>query len=122
MKRDMDLIRKILLEIESHEHGDAPQNFSVEGYSKETVGYHVHLLGEAHLLEVTHSTVYGDRSPQAIPLNMTWDGHDFLDACRDENIWNRAKSEIGERVSSVSFGVLKQVLVKIGTDVVLNGI
>jgi len=44
---------------------------------------------------------------------MTWAGHDFLDACRDEGMWQKAKSIIGEQMKSAPFDVLKTVLVNL---------
>jgi hypothetical protein len=35
MKRDMDLVREILVQIEEHEHGMAPRNLTIEGYYSE---------------------------------------------------------------------------------------
>lgn len=55
----------------------------------------------------------GSQSPQAIPLSMTWPGHDFLDAARSESIWTRAKQHLGVNWASVPFEVLKALLVKL---------
>jgi hypothetical protein len=41
MKRDMDLVRQILMVMEDHEHGFAPHPFEVPGYTEEVVGYHL---------------------------------------------------------------------------------
>ncbi len=41
MKRDMDLVREILLAIDSHEKGYAPQKMEFEGYTDEQIGYRV---------------------------------------------------------------------------------
>ena len=46
MKRDMDLIRKILLHVEQHDD----LQFVIEGYSEQQIAYHVRLLVEAELL------------------------------------------------------------------------
>jgi hypothetical protein len=47
MKRDMDLVRKILLQIEEHPHGFAPNYLAIEDYTQEQIGFHVLLMGEA---------------------------------------------------------------------------
>jgi hypothetical protein len=113
MKRDMDLVRKLLMAIEAHEHGYAPPDLKIPGYSEEQVRYHVHLMGEAGLLEVADVTVRRSTSPQAIPISMLWDGHDFLDAARSDSIWDRAKKHLGAEWVSVPFDVLKGLLVKL---------
>ena len=37
MKRDMDLVRKILMVCADHEHGYAPRGLVIEGYSEEGI-------------------------------------------------------------------------------------
>lgn len=113
MKRDMDLVRLILLEIEDHQHGLAPQRLPIEGYADEQIGYHVHLMGQAGLLKVADVTCQGSLSPEAIPVRMLWAGHDFLDAARSDTIWNRAKKHLGAEWTSVPLEVLKALLVKL---------
>ena len=111
MKRDIDLVRHILLFIEQHEHGTAPRDMAIDGYTEEQIGYHVHLMGQAGLLKVADVTSFSSTSPEAIPISMLWDGHDFLDAARSETIWNRAKQKLGSNLTSVPFAVLKALLV-----------
>ncbi len=111
MKRDMDLVRQILLKIEEHEHGRAPTELVIEGHTDEEVGYHVHLMGQAGLLKVADVTDMGSASPEAIPIGMMWAGHDFLDAAREPSLWEKAKQKLGAGFASVSFDVLKELLV-----------
>ena len=53
MKRDLDLIREILLGIETHHTNkttvaaEVGLNFKVEGHSKEAVAYHLKMLIDA---------------------------------------------------------------------------
>ena len=44
MKRDMDLVRKILLEIEKQYKSTAIINLKIESYDMETVAYHCKIL------------------------------------------------------------------------------
>lgn len=95
MKRDMDLIRKMLLTIESDEHGFAPE-IEIQGYTQEEIGYHAILLGEAGLAIVADMTCAGSKSPQGMINRLTWAGHEFLDAARENRIWNQAKDKINQ--------------------------
>ena len=113
MKRDMELVRELLFAIERCEHGHAPQQLNIEDYSDEQIGYHALLMSEAGLIHAVDSTCLGDETPSAIPIRMTWAGHGFLDACRDEGQWQRAMSVIGEQVKSAPFDVIKAVLAKL---------
>ena len=40
MKRDMELVRAILLVMWAHPHGFAPTDFTVAGYDQEVIGHH----------------------------------------------------------------------------------
>jgi len=114
MKRDMDLVRKILFIVEKHPHGFYLQQVNVEEYTPEQIGYHIFLMGEAGLVSAIDTSSMDSESPEAILKNLTWAGYDFLDACRDEGRWNQAK-EIFSRLDGVTFDVAKQVLVGLMT-------
>lgn len=109
MKRDMELVRKILIILSEHQHGYAPRNFAVEGYTEEQVGYHCLLLGEAGLLEVVESSSMGEDSPNAIPVRLTWYGHEFIENAANEKIWSEAKQAIN-KVGDVSFSIWASVI------------
>ena len=106
MKRDIDLLRKILLALEAHEHGFAPEKLEIESYSDEQLDFHVYLLGEAGLAKVEENTVIGSESPSAFPLNLTWAGYEFLEAAKDETLWGKAKEKVIKPAGGVAFGVL----------------
>ncbi len=119
MKRDFDLVRKILFTIEEAPTGDAPPTLAIEEYSNEQIGYHIYIMCEAGLLEGIETTAYGDTTPIAFAKRMTWSGHEFLDICRDENRWEKSMGYIN-KMGGVTIDVLKQTLVKISTDQVNN--
>lgn len=109
MKRDLDLCRTILLTIESQPHGFADE-LHIDGYSEEQIGYHVYLLGEAGLLKTSVCTVMDSHSPQALPINLTWDGHEFLDASKDNSLWEKAKAKVIKPAGGVAFDLLLEWL------------
>lgn len=47
MRRDMDLVRVILLKIEEEHAGVGLANLEVEGYDRDIIAYHCQLLEEA---------------------------------------------------------------------------
>lgn len=116
MQRDLDLVRKILLGLEKHPAGFAPDEFSVEGYSQEQVAFHVYLLGQVEFLKVANPTTRGSSSPSAIPVSITWDGYEFLAAAREASVWNAAKAKLGGFAGAVGLDVLKATLVQIIHD------
>lgn len=109
MKRDMDLIRQLLIEMESRSCGR--QSVALEGRTEEEVSYHVKLLAEAGLIEAANASTRAGLN--WIPVSLTWDGHEFLDAARDDTRWNSAKATVKEKAGAVTFEVLKQVLVSL---------
>jgi len=110
MKRDMNLVRSILLTMEEHEHGRAPRPFTVEGFSEEEVGYHIHLMGQAGLLKVAGTTSMSSPSPKAIPVYITWDGHEFLDLSREPSRWKQAVAKIKDTGGAMTISILSDVL------------
>ena len=46
---------------------------------------------------------------RVIAFNLTWDGHEFLDAIRNEGTWNKIKAFVKEKSASLSFDVIKAV-------------
>lgn len=110
MKRDMDLIRKMLLLVEDAEHGFAPTDMKIDGYTEEQIGYHAYLLVDSGLAEGADVTHMGSSGPQYILTRLTWAGHDFADACRDQTVWEKAKATVKGKVSSVTFDVMKELL------------
>ena len=111
MKRDMDLIRQILLEIEKEPVLGRMISLDIESYSPEEASYHVMILNEAGLIEAT--ALDGHRW---IPKRLTWQGHEFLDAARSEKVWKRAIETIKDKIGSVPFVVVQQLLIKLGTE------
>ena len=109
MKRDMDLVRLILLEIEkSSEDPRAQIYLEIPNYTSEQVSYHVMILNDAGLIEACDFSAMGSDNFWC-PKRLTWSGHEFLDAARNDSIWNKAK----EKASSINFELLKEVLLNI---------
>ena len=116
MKRDPQLIRQILLKCEEHEHGFAPKDLGIEDFTEEQIGYHVYLLGDAGFMDVIDMTsVRSNQSPEARPRSLTHAGHEFLDAIRDDEVWNNTKSIIAKTggwtlgvIASVATEIIKQ--------------
>ena len=110
MKRDMDLVRKLIFAIEEHPEGFAPPTIEIEGYSGEEIGYHLSLMLEAGLIDGSDVSNFNCRSPQAIASSLTWKGHEFADAARNDTMWNKAKKTIQEKVGTVSIALLTEYL------------
>lgn len=113
MKRDMDLIRKMILLIEDSPEGWAPQPIQIEGYNEEQIDYHAYLLIDAGLAKGETISLMDSAAPKGMLHYLTWAGHDFADACRNETIWNQAKRMVKEKAGTVTFELLKELLVSL---------
>jgi Hypothetical protein (DUF2513) len=114
MKLDMDLVRSILLSAEEYKNGYVNRNPQCETLSRETIGYHVYLMGQAGLLEVMNDSSMNSPSPSAIIRNITWEGHQFLANARNDTIWDKAKAQLG----SASIEVWRSVLIELAKKAV----
>lgn len=87
MKRDLDLVRRILLHLEGGEAN--PTSFTDGGFEPAVIHDHVRLMHDAGLIEADE-IVPG----QWWPERMTWAGHEFLDAARNEELWRETKKRV----------------------------
>ncbi|MCI0335186.1 MAG: DUF2513 domain-containing protein [Planctomycetes bacterium] len=114
MKRDMELIRQILLRIEETEN---VQLLLDENYERrEFIEYHLLLLREAGLIAgvVVVECDGGELVTQIVSKpRLTWSGHEFLDVARDETTWNQAKERVGNSIGTVAMSVLSALLIEI---------
>ncbi len=108
MTRDMDLNRRLLQEIEAAPFDGGAVSLDLPEVPKAVVQYHLLLLAEAGLIEALDASTMG--GPRYIPKRLTWSGHEFLEASRNENIWKNAKATVLARTGGLGFEVLLAVL------------
>ena len=116
MKRDMDLVRKILLAMEASPSGFAPAALPIDGYDEDAIGHHMYLMKEGELVTAVVTTAYGRKSPVAVPLTITWKGHEFLAVTRNEKVWSKLKTELKERGLSLPFSLMQDLAIKIAAS------
>ena len=112
MQRNMDLVRTILLRMESDPsgRGRGSWDLGMRGYPPEEVGYHAHIMLQEGLIEGIDATPRESTEvPEVLPTGLTWKGHEFLDLARDQDRWNRAKAIIA-KVGSAPISVWVKVL------------
>ena len=117
MKRDMDLVRKILLQLEKEcdatgiRLAPSPVHTTVKGYSEREIFYHLRLLSDANLIKLENESGYG--CDVAFAKRLTWKGHEFLELSRDESIWMKAKEVTKKAGKSFSFELLTRTLLRL---------
>src|SRR5215203_5970306 len=103
MKRDLDLIRELLLKIEQeidftpkiYSFGFENKKMTVDGYTDEEVYAHLLMLLESPFLDGQRYTS-GEISIERLP----WQGREFLDTIRDSESWTKTK-EAAKKVGGV---------------------
>jgi hypothetical protein len=109
MKRDVDLLRGLLFEIE-RQGPDCSTDLLRNGAPQEAderTRYHVRLLVDAGLVKEI------DRTSAGFPcVRLTNAGHEFLDLCRGAALWREAKWVVQEQTGGLSLSVLRAVLTK----------
>jgi hypothetical protein len=110
MKRDMDLIRKIVFAIEELPDHSLAADLKLDGYEPEFVGFQCYLMKQGGLIEGFDATSRVGKCPEVLPFHLTWAGYEFADSARNDTTWNKAKSTVVEKLGSASFAVLTEVL------------
>ena len=129
MKRNMDLVRCILLQVEEAENYiDIEHLFKKRDevkdceYTDQEIIYHVELLITHNFLDgdirrdinktITDSTIRG----------LTWEGQDFLDSVREEKVWRKVRSVVADSVGSTTFDVIKQTGSLVAINLIKQGL
>lgn len=120
MKRDMDLVRELLLKLEAEPlDGNLwrlePDALGIADHSLDEIAYHLVLLIDGGLLD-------GEREQSGgfVARKLTWAGYDFLDSVRDAKVWRTTKDRMKaaggftiEILAAVAKKVVEENLVRI---------
>lgn len=121
MKRDMDLVREILLAVEAAGEDSLAMNdllgsplSEIEIDIREKYAYHIKMLVEqaGWLTGIDASSMSGGNW---LNLELTWHGHDFLEAIRDSEIWKKTKIGV-EKIRGAGWEVMKAIAVAYGKE------
>lgn len=116
MRRDMDLVREIL--IYAAEKPDAkPSDYRAFGdHSADMVMYHIDLLVDAGLLDGVKGGLsdYGNSGFGIVHGsqigNLTWDGQEFVAAAKDSTIWEKAMTHVVKPAAGFTFTAVLEYL------------
>jgi hypothetical protein len=95
MKRDLDLIRTILLKVEEDEtltgsvRSANPGDLGITDHTDAEVTYHSVLLIEAGFL-AGNIEIAG----QVLIFRLTWQGHEFLESVRNPETWQKTEGTL----------------------------
>lgn len=110
MKRDMELVRKIMFKIEEDYSGTPIRTLQIDGYDMITVAEHCRLMNEHGLIDKYKSFGADNIPVLAFSVgNLTWEGYDFLDKVRQDTVWNKTKDVITKQGLPMILDVVKDV-------------
>jgi hypothetical protein len=112
MKRDMDLVREIMLKIEALPTGP-PVLYRVSEVEDLVLLNHLEMLIDAGLVRGKISRSQGARGDVIGISTLTWEGHEWIDLVRDPRVWDEAKTELQENGGALSFELTKAVAMRI---------
>lgn len=117
MKRDMDLIRAILLELEDSPPGEgkvrSPALAERLHKDERTVGEHLRLMGDAGLVTITDFPESPRSECWVTGRGITWEGHEFLEAIRSDSVWPTVKAKLATVGGGASIAVVKAIAVQV---------
>jgi len=95
MKLDIDLVRELLLFLESRNdhHSIKYTEIKIDGFDSLQVGYHLNRMYEAGFIngEVIRSQSTHERIIEVISFDLSWRGNQFINTIRDPEVWRKTK-------------------------------
>ncbi len=109
----MELIRELHKFFEDKGDDKPVEVPPINGRTDSEIKYHLVLMDQAGLLrcERMRSKTDPERIIRVLPFSLTWQGHEFLDAARNDTVWNNVMKDVKSRGLSVTLSVLQSLLV-----------
>ncbi len=110
MKRDLDLVRRILFRCETAAAGEALESkeFAALASDAATLAEHIGMMADAGLIKVIDTSSH--EGEDYIIRRITWAGHEFLESVRDDTLWSKAQEHILKPGASWTFDILREWL------------
>lgn len=108
MKRDLDLVKRIITEAHHMDPGYVIP--SMDGVDARVFAEHVVLMVEAGLLDANVQKFISGEPPKVQITRLTWEGHNFADLIADDTIWNKVKTKVLKPGVSWTFGMFTELL------------
>ena len=116
VKRDKELIRLLAMKIEEASEGMHSDSIKIDGYSRDQISYHCRLMADAgYILAKSATSSHTSRFATSV-IRLTNEGHDFLDAARNETLWKRAVEMVKSKGVEVTLSTFSQLLKKLAAE------
>jgi len=120
MKLDQDVIRNLLLELESQKDNSSLNEKQLREFSDDKgvdwkqLIYTIQRLNEARYIDSRVN--YAGNDVYSVSINnITYVGHQFLDNIRDKNVWEMTKKRLSS-IASVSLPIINEVALAVIKD------
>lgn len=109
MRRDMEIIRKLLAAIEAKSDLE-PNEIKIQDADDLVVGRHVEILFAAGMIDGFESDQLGLPYTPISVRDLTWEGHDLAASLRNESVWASIKKKLSpDELSTLPLPVIKTV-------------
>lgn len=109
MRRDWEIIRVVLLQLEASTTANTALNASaVTGFPEQDVAYNMRLLEQAgYITALIRDTSTGDgKIGVAVACSLTNPGHELLDTIRNDPVWKRIKEKFKDKGLDMTFDLV----------------
>lgn len=117
MRRDLDLVRSLLLAAEESDGAFDALRMPCK-FTEEEIAFHVELMTAHGLIEAKVERGFGGMPTQADIDGLTWEGFDYLDAIRSPKVWKASRDAIAKAVGDTSLSVVKETCTMVATKLI----
>lgn len=112
MKRNLDLIRDILIFIEDGNFDFlSSDDMNFPKIEHDELTSHLELMADAGFITFIDNSVF-ERKIYA-KIKMRYKGYDYLETIRDSTVWNKTKESIKKVSGGVTFDLIKETAISI---------
>ena len=112
MKRDMDLVRQIMLNIEDRPAGP-PVHFRMDEVEDRVLLGHLEMMIAAGLVTGKITQPHGARGSMIIVGDLSWEGHEWIETVRDQSVWDETSDTLMANGGAFTFELAKAVATRI---------
>ena len=112
MKRDLDLVRQLLLQIEALPAGP-PAQYRMSEIEDPVLLAHFELVLASGLVNGKISRSQSSRGDVISISGLTWEGHEWIETVRSQGVWNETKATLLDGRAAMTYELTKAVAARI---------
>lgn len=112
MRRDLDLVRQLLLQIEALPAGP-PAQYRMSEIEDPVLLAHFELVLASGLVNGKISRSQSSRGDVISISGLTWEGHEWIETVRSQSVWNETKATLIDGRGALTYELTKAVAARI---------